>query len=70
MSKVDGDPIDPPPPLKCSCNYFLFEVSRVNREKYLLYEYEKKFNEGTVLSTLFFLWRLVKSADEKEPTRL
>ena len=37
------------PPLKCSCNSFLFEVSRVNREKKLLYEYEKKFNEGTVL---------------------
>ena len=33
MSKVErGDPIDPlpPPPLKASCNYFVFEASMVN----------------------------------------
>ena len=31
MSKVEagGGPIDPPPPLEASCNYFFFEASRV-----------------------------------------
>ena len=29
MLKVKGGPIDPPPPLKASCNYFFFEDSRV-----------------------------------------
>ena len=32
VSKVDGGPIDPPT-LKCSCDYFLFEASRVKDEQ-------------------------------------
>ena len=33
MSKVEGGeaPIDPPSPLKASCNCFFFEASRVNK---------------------------------------
>ena len=37
MSKVEGGGVRltaPPPPLKCSCNYFFFEASRVNPRKH------------------------------------